>query len=397
MPAAVLQRSAPNQSGGATGNPSGNASSQPQAPTLPFVIASRVSSRLSFVTNTVALGAATAPQSPIQIPAVGYLKYLDLEVTLAGSGGTSPVFTADAPFNAIASVELRNASGNDLIVPVTGYQLMLINKYGGVDVDAPFSDPRGDNTFTNAPPSAHFFLRVPCEVSPADAFGAIPALASNRSYQLVFTFNSLAAVISSNPVVNMTIQGVAWFWTEPVASTKTGVTQDTAPAYNGSLDLWQIEPQGLTPGDKYIRSNNVGNVLRCIIFTLRNASSVREDADWPAVCELYLDNDPLFYLPVNQWLSWMSRVYGCNVLGSKDVKQGLDTGVYVIPFFALAEGAAIANARRSQYLPTLDASLLQLRGTSWGAGASTLEILTNSVVPMQANGGSSSGALYALV
>jgi hypothetical protein len=92
----------------------------------------------------------------------------------------------------------------------------------------------------------------------------------------------------------------------------------------------------------------------------------------------------------------MSRIYGLNAGASKDVKAGLDTGVYVIPFYALAEGSAMANARRSQYLPTLDASLLQLRGTSWGAGASTLEIITNSVVPMSASGGSASGALYGI-
>jgi len=394
MPAATLRRGTPNQSGATAPAPQGGQAAA--APSIPFVVASRNSSRFSFGLNTVALGASVIPQSPVAIPAVGYLKYIDLEVTLAGAGGTTPAFTADAPFNALASVELRNASGNDLIVPMTGYQLFLVNKYGCQDLDAPFSDPRGDQQFANTAPSAHFFIRVPCEVSPADAFASIPALASNRSYQLVISYNTIAAIETGAPTINMTVQGVAWFWTEPISQTKAQTTQQTAPPFLGSLNLWQLEPQPLTPGDKYIKSNNVGNVLRTLIFVLRNVSGVREDADWPAVSELYLDNDPMFYLTNTQWLSWMSRIYGLNAGAAKDVVRGLDTGVYVIPFFALAEGQAIANARRSQYLPTLDASQLQLRGTSWGAGASTLEILTNSVVPVSPGGGSSSQALYAL-
>lgn len=392
MPAAALQRGRPSNSGGAAPAP---AASKQAAPSLPFVIGARQSTRLSFVTNSQALGAANIPISPIQIPAVGYLRHIDMEVTLTGSGGTSPAFTADGPFNCLAVVELRNASGNDLIAPVTGYQLFLINKYGLAGFDAPAGDARRNQQFTNTAPSAHFFIRVPCEVSPADAFGAIPALASNRSYQLAITLSSVATVETGAPTLSVVITGTAWFWTEPVAATKSGTLQETAPRFNGSLQLWQIEQPPVTPGDKYIKSNNVGNVLKCLVFTLRTSSGARTDSDWPAISELYLDNDPMFYLSQNAWASFMSQMF--NLTGaSKDVAGGLDTGVYVIPFYALAEGNALANSRRSQYLPTLDASQLQLRGTSWGASASTLEILTNSVIPVTPGGGSSSAALYSL-
>lgn len=390
MSSGQLQRSAPPRPGAA---PSG--SRQAPVPQLPFVVGSRNASRFSFTLPTTALGASSVPLPPVQIPAVGYLKGIELEVTIAGSGGTSPTFTADAPFNALAAVELRNSSGNDLIVPVTGYQLYLINKYGCQDFDAPMGDTRVDPTYTATSPSAHFIMRIPCEISPADAFGAIPALASNRSYQLQITLAALATVISSNPTLNVTIVGTAIYWTEPVASTASGVQQATSPLYNGSLNLWQLEPLPVTPGDKYVKSNNVGNVLRTLIFVLRTAAGARTSADWPALCELYLDNFPMFYFPTQQWQSLMSRWYQLRN-ASLDAANGLDTGVFVIPFFALAEGAAIANARRSQYLPTLDTALLQLRGTSWGASASTLEILTNSVQPVSPTTGSSSAALYGI-
>lgn len=391
MPAQTLRRAAPSQTGGST-TPSG--SSAPTA-LLPFPIGARNSTRYSFNIPTNALGAATVPLTPVMIPAVGYLKRITLEVTLTGTGGTSPAFTADAPFNVLSSVELRNSSGNDLIVPVTGFQLFLINKYGVQGGYAQSTNPMGDPTYSATAPSAHFFIDVPCEISPADAFCSIPALASNRSYQLAINLAALSTVVSGSPTVNVTINGIAWFWTEPTAQTMNGVQQQTSPAYNGSLNLWQLEPLPVTPGDKYIKSDNVGNVIRTLIFTLRNASGVRDDTDWPAVCELYLDNNPMFYLPQTQWKSWMGELYGLTS-ATADAVSGVNTGVYVIPFFALAEGFAFANARRSQYLPTLDASLLQLRGTSWGASASTLEVLTNSVVPVNPANGSSSSALYAI-
>ena len=65
-----------------------------------------------------------------------------------------------------------------------------------------------------------------------------------------------------------------------------------------------------------------------------------------------------------------------------NVAKGLDTGVYVIPFDAFVGSVSGDPANsRSQYLPTLDSSQLQLRGQSFGAATSTVEILTNSVIP----------------
>lgn len=364
---------------------------------LPFVIGSRNASRFSFTTGTTTLGSGIVPLSPIQIPAVGYLKSITLDITLTGTGGTTPAFTADAPFNLLSLVELRNSAGNDLIVPMDGYHYAMLQKWGVQDIDAPASDPRADDTYTATAPSAHFMLQIPCEIAPWDQFGAIPALASNRSYQLALSLNSIANIMSGAPTATVTINGYANYWTEPVATTQNGVNQQSAPPFNGSLNLWQIEQIPVTPGDKYVKSNNVGNVLRTLIFILRNSSGAREDTDWPAVCELYLDNQPMFYLPKAQWQSWMSRTYNFTASpGTRDARGTLDTGVYVVPFFALAEGSAIANARRAQYLPTLDASLLQIRGTSFGSGASTLEIVTNSVVPVNPSTGSPSSALYAL-
>jgi hypothetical protein len=356
------------------------------APTLPFELASRQMSRFSFTTGTLtASAAAPLPVSPIQIPAVGYLSHLNLEVTVTGTGGATPAFTADAPFNILQAVELKTAAGNDIIAPYTGYQLYLADKYGCQYAQAPMSDNRLTRQYSATAPSAHFFLQVPLEIDARNGLGSVPALASNRSYQLALTLAAVSTVLTGAPGVTVTINGTAYYWSEPPAQTQNGVTQQTTPRGIGTLSQWQIEMPVVSPGDKYIKSNNVGNVLRTIIFTLRNAAGARIDtAGWPGVSEIYLDNEPMFYFTQNEWEDNMVKWYQFTA-AAKDVAQGLDTGVYVIPFHALCGGVAGAQDNaRSQLLPTLDASQLQIRGTAFGANVSTLEILTNSVIPVSA-------------
>src|SRR4051812_6695454 len=66
---------------------------------LPFKIAGRQASRQSFNIPTTAIAAAATTILPVQqIPAVGYLRYINLEVTVAMTAGAG--LTADAPFNA---------------------------------------------------------------------------------------------------------------------------------------------------------------------------------------------------------------------------------------------------------------------------------------------------------
>lgn len=355
-------------------------------PTIPFSLASRQMTRFSFTAGTTTLnGASQLPLSPIQIPAVGYLSHLNLEVTVTGTGGTTPAFTADAPFNVIQALEFKTAAGNDIIVPVTGYQLYLMNKYGCQYAVAPYSDNRLTRQYSATAPSAHFFLQVPLEIDAGNGYGSIPALASNRSYQLNLILAAISNVLSGGPAVTVTINGTAHYWSEPPAQTASGAIQATAPTGVGTVSQWQVEMPAVTPGDKLIKSNNVGNVLRTLIFTLRNSAGARIDTNgWPGVSEIYLDNEPMFYLTQNEWEDWMVKQYGL-VAASKDVAQGLDTGVYVVPFHSLAGGMAGDPANsRSQLLPTVDGSQLQLRGTSFGSAVSTLEILTNSVIPTDA-------------
>jgi hypothetical protein len=361
------------------------ASSGQTAPALPFEIASRVATRFSFTTGTVTIqAAANTPINPIQIPAVGFLAGIMLQVTQVTTAGTG--LTADAPFTGLATVELRTAAGNDLIVPVTGYQLYLINKYGAQYSAAPWSDVKASFNYSSTNTAQSYFLFVPAQIDADNGLGTLPALASNRSYQLALTAGSATATATASTGGSITVNGTAYYWTEPTAATPGGVPQTTQPDGLGTMLQWQLEQPPVTPGDKYIKHQNVGNVLHTVIYTLRNSSGVRIDAaGWPSVCEFYFDNNPLFYLTQAEWQEFMARRWYGFDASTKDVVKGLDTGVYVLPFFAMGSGrASNGENTRAQLLPTLDSSLVQLRGTSWGASASTLEIITGSVIPTDA-------------
>ena len=360
-----------------------------QAPAIPFKIGSRKQTRQAFTPPTVTLSASTSTAvSPIEIPATGYLSSVRLNVSYTYVASTVVTYAADAPFNMIASIGVRSADGTPLITPMTGYQLYLINKYGAQTFTGRNADPKlgygysapvatGTNT-------GSFFVSLPFEFDHEFGLGAIPALASNRSYIIDLTLNSSANVFATGTITSVTasVTGFSEYWAQPAAANSLGQAQQTAPQALGTLARWQLETPVLTPGDKYIKSNNVGGTIRSHILVLRNSSGARIDTNgWPNIFQLYLDNEPQFYFTQAYFQDFMSRVYGLD--GSQSTKDGagaLDTGVYVLPYQAMLGGLAGDPANsRGQLLNTNSASLLQFYGSSFGSAVSTLEVLTNTV------------------
>ena len=358
------------------------------APAIPFKIASRKQTRQAFTPATATLGSSSVSLSPIEVPATGYLQSIRLEVTGTWSGGGAGTsFNADAPFNAIASIGVRSADGTPIITPLTGYQLYLVNKYGGQVYSGPAADPKNAYGYSatggTATGTFKFFLSLPFEFDHETGLGAIPALASNRSYVIDVSFSSIATIFGATNTptgATLNIIGYSEYWAQPAAANSVGQAQVTAPQGLGTLNRWQLETPVVTAGSKYVKSNNVGGTIRNHIVTLRTSGGARTDSDWPALFQLYVDNEPQFYLTQNYFTDFMSRVYGY-VGTSKDAAGALDTGVYVLPYnLLLGNGYSDSSDNsRGQYLNTNSATLLQFYGASFGASASTLEILTSTV------------------
>jgi hypothetical protein len=353
------------------------------APAIPFAVASQYSSRRSFDPPTVTLAAgALTNVTPIQVPAVGYATALLMEVTIDGAGGTAPAFTADGPWNVIQQISVRNAGGSNLIAPVTGYELFLMNLLAGQGNPGFGSsgDPRYGLQYDATAPDGHYFVWLPFIIDPSDAYGVIPATASNANYQVDITLSSIAELMSGTPTpVTVNVRATAYYFDIPAPVDVAGRAQAVMPA-SQAVSVWQKETPSVNPGERLIKSNNVGNVLRQHIFTVRDDDGARVDTDWPDLFEVYLDNQMRFAWPKNEHEFLMARWHGLGDVAKGNGVGQLPAGVFSIPWHTLlGSQAGDPNNTRAQLLPTLDASLLQFRFQSMGPTASRLEILTQSV------------------
>lgn len=385
----------------------------PQVAAIPFVRAARKKSAAA-ATLTGTVPAAATQLQVISVPAAGYLRGIELLVDVATSGNSattafkSAASAGDAPWSFINSINLVSADGSNLVSNVSGYQLFLVNKYGAFRTSAQQSDPRSDQYFgltTGAGAtggSFSFRLFIPVEIDPSQAFCAIPNLAANKSYQINIQLGASTAVYSTAPTTagSYTITVINHYWSQPAAMNAVGVPQQIAPVGVGSVNLTQLQTIPVTQGDRIVQLQNVGNVIHKLIFTLRNSSGIRVGADWGATNQLILNNDTLFYWNTpnsttskSSWSSYLTDTYGYGdalnatapgTQSTLDAANGLDTGVYAINFGDISGGVARPDTNRDQFLPTLDSTLLQLRSTSFGSGASTLEVLSMAVKPTTA-------------
>lgn len=367
---------------------------------VPFPIASLKRTRQGFDTGNLALGQSVAA---IEIPAAGgYLRWIEMVVTGTTASNVAAVaFQPDAPGNVLSFIEFLPPSGDPPIVPHTGYQLLLWNKYGSFSQKAPNADPRRDaaqySTTTGTGATGGSFtvtLRLPFEIDPASGFCSITNSAANKSYLLNLTVASSAAIYSVAPTNAPTIRVIGWmyYWDEPAGQTRQGTFQQPGPIGLGSFSQLRLDQPPVTAGDKYLKVNNAGPVLRMLGLVLRNSAGARiantAVTDIPAVWDFVFNTRDRWLLSDAMLLSDMGELFGYGqpwgtVTPAVESPGGLDNGVRFFPYFM--EYAEVSpTGPRSQYQITADATLTQIRGISFGANVATMEILSNLIRPASA-------------
>ena len=364
-----------------------------QASAIPFTRGSTLATmRDALVTAT----ANSTNQVQLQTNAFLETLILDCQLTTATNSATV-VFAADAPFNAIAQIKLDDPAGQSIIAPITGYQLYLLNKYL-TDTDC-FFDPQLDPNYSATAGSGgtggsfSFRLVVPVEHRRRDALGALNNSAANQRYLLTITtassYGGTANIYTTAPTTaatNLTIQVYQQYWTSPpqVITTAQGQSQVQAtPSGLGTVGFVRFERHNEVSGGgtPQIQLNNVGDYISNILFILRNTSNAREVTDWPTEFDWWVNDFQVHALSTNDFQRWMTRFYRYSAaVGSAG---GLDTGVFVLGpwldgMFDRVENFIPAN----QYLPTDATTKLQIRGSTFGSGASYLEVLTRMIRPV---------------
>ncbi len=379
-----------------------------KAPSVPFPIASLKRSRGSFETGNLVMG-QNVPA--IEIPATGgYARWIQLEIIVTTAGNAAAVaFQADAPMNILSFVEFVPPSGDPPIVPHTSYQLILWNKYGAFSTKPPQSDPLSAPAWSATAGagatggSAYVTFRIPFEIDPGSGLCSITNSAANKSYLLNITVQTSAAFYSVAPTnaPSVRVIGSIYYWDEPAAQTRAGTQQNPGPLGLGSFSQLRLDQPPITAGDKYIKVNNAGPVLRMLGVVLRSAAGARivntVTTDIPQLWDFVFNTRDRWLITDTMLMHDMAMAwgYGQAYAGTKlvptlptvDGPKGLDNGVRFFPYF-MEYGDIHPMWPRSQYQVTGDSTLTQIRGISFGANVATMEILSNLIRP------SSAQALY---
>lgn len=383
-----------------TNQPQQNGNAQRAAQPIPFCRASRRKSGQAYQDSYV-LGASVVTARPIEVPASGFLRSLeflfDLNVTGNAAVVAAPGGTLQFPWNLIASIQVTNAAGDSITVPLTGYELYLINKYGGTR-QPPNCDPYNDPAFEAVTAGAgatggsfQFRLFFPFELDPRDAFCALPNMASNKSYQVIIQWNAIPTIfaggVAPNGTSTLSLTVDQHYWSQPQPQNAEGFPQQTEPGGNGSVSLFRRQADTVSAGGRVIQLYNVGNVIRWSAFMLQSsaANNPRTDADFPAISYLRLNNDQLFLKRLQTWESEMRDRYGYGTAAvTKDAAGFLDTGVYVLSDYMVQHEHVTPDGPRDQFLVTVDATLYQFEAAVFGATAQQLTILQNEIKPKDA-------------
>jgi hypothetical protein len=355
----------------------------------PFVTGTRTLESEVY-TQTVTQTTSTQALTPYEFQVDGYLSGALIRVTATTAGNAATVaFQPDAPFIGLQSVAFEDISGKQVLGPITGWQLYVLNRFGGFVYS---SDIKGNSTYTATAGagatggSYRYVMRVPIQVRRRDGMGSLPNRNASATFKLKITLNTLAAVYSTAPTaapsVNVQVEQHGWATSDnrdykgsAVAPTPNGV---------GSLMYTDTETIQLSAGQFNQRMGTFGGLVRLLIFELRDSTGSRSqgETDWPSLFEVEIDKVKCFSRSTVTWDNLMSEDYDLNA--TAESVTAADTkinGVKVLHWlddFGLQPGAE--NSFR--YQPVTPSTAVQLIGTIGGAGAHTLSVTKNYLSPV---------------
>lgn len=367
------------------GAAAGNGDGEAPKVLVPFTKASREHTEGAFVDNTVSaasFGAGPTQIGPFDVPAFGYARAVELLVTTDGNGAAglnNAVSQADGPWSVIRSITLKDVNGQPIVGPISGYDLMLANRYGGYAFDADptrhpsFSDIDNDGEFS-------FRLRIPIEIVSRNALGALANMNASSTYKIEVTVADDADVYSTAPDTLPAVRFRAWLsaWAPPSAQDARGNAQQTEPRGLGTTQYWTKATYNTAIGSNTIRLARVGNLLRTLILVFRDENGAREGADAPDPVQIHLDGRIIHNEAALIRRDLMAERYGyaLNALTNADD----DEGVFVYDFSHDFDGHP-GGELGDLWLNTVQATRLEIVGSVSNA-AGTLDVLTNDIAPV---------------
>src|SRR3954469_9847508 len=348
----------------------GNGRQPAMVAALPFTVGSHEHVEGPAYQTTVTLGAAAQALTPIDVPAYGYFRSLFVEVVCAG--GSTGTIAADGPWSFFSSVSLQDVNGANIINPVDGYSLYLMNLFGGYSFN---NNPANVPWAVLTAPNPTFGIRIPVEIITRDALGALANQNSAATYKLNLTVAGTAALFSSVPTGTLTATIRVWYegWTIPAAQSMRGEPQSQTPPLLDTGQSWSNTNQRtVVVGDNTLGVTRVGNYIRLIVIVARTAGGVRSDTVLPDPISLSWDGNTIWKSNQNYLRAYLFEKLAGAVT--------FPAGVCAFPFNHQFTGR-MGNETPDLWLPTTQSTRLDIFGTNAAAG--TWQYLVNDVQPVE--------------
>ncbi len=349
------------------------ATAQPPAPVvapLPFVYAAHEHVEPAF-DATVTPGAASVQLGIFDVPAYGFLRDLNLVVTASGGTLGPGVFNADAPWNVLDEVTLLDVNGAPIVGPLTGYQLFLANLFGGYAFK---SDPTLQPDFATGISFA-FQLRIPVEISHHDGMGAIANQNAAASFKVRIRVAASTTLFTTPPTTPpaVRVRGFLEAWSQPTGTDMGGRAQETVPPRHGTTQYWSVQTFSVAAGARNLLVARVGNLIRAQIIVVRDGTGARvANAALPDPIEIRWDARQLLLEARTMRLARTAET----LAGTPT----LPAGVLVYSYDRTALGHN-GDGSPALWLPTVQATRLEIVATNWPAGS--VELLTCDVAPVE--------------
>jgi hypothetical protein len=355
----------------------------------PFVTGTRTLESEVY-TQTVTQNTGTQALTPYEFQVDGYLAGAIITVTAtAATNAATVAFKADGPFAVLSSIIFEDIGGKQVLGPITGWNLYVLNRFGGfvynadIKANATYSVTSGAGASGG---SYRFAMRLPIQVRRRDGMGALPNRNASATFKIKMVISPIADVYSTAPTnapsINVQVEQHGWATSDnrdykgsAVAPTPNGV---------GSLMYTDLETIQLGAGKFNQRMSTFGGLLRLLVFELRDSTGSRAqgESDWPTLFEVEIDKVKVYSRSPVVWDTLMAEDYGLsNTAESATATNTKINGVKVLHWlddFGLQPGAE--NSFR--YQPVTPSTAIQLSGSVGGSGAHTLTVLKNYMSPV---------------
>lgn len=376
MPNALIQRPT------AKGNGNGK-----QAPMMPraFIAGSRKNDRDSGFDQTIALTTAEQSLRTYQVTPTGYLRgiWVIVEGTAVNTTASTVAYNENGPFNVLSRVRVLDTNSRELLGTMTGYDIYILNKYGGYlfQGDAKATDQYSASTGTGSTAgSFNFILCLPIEIVPRNALGSQLNKSGAAQFQVEWAVSAIATIYSDDPTTSISVRVRAALasWLDPEPADALGNPVMRTPPQLNTTQYWH--KQRYDDVSTRARLQGIDGLVRMLIFISYRSASTRAngESDWPDPFSLKYEESFLIQSRVRRlYRYWIGAHYGYDA--ANEASKGRDNGVYPVWEFIQDYGHKPGNELTREWLPVSSATNLEIEGDF--TNAADLDLLVNTVVP----------------